>query len=103
VWKENILEYLEMGEAEFRLAGEFFVRVKKEFGGEDEESVKVAELRRLEQEGRMMKEFVQKFQRVARGSEYEGRALVKEFKRGMSKAIRRKLMEAKRSPTSINW
>ena len=51
----------------------------------------------------MMKEFVQKFRRVARGSEYEGRALVKEFKRGMSKAIRRKLMEAKRSPTSINW
>ena len=48
MWKENILEYLEMGEAEFRLAGEFFVRVKKEFGGEDEESVKVAELRRLE-------------------------------------------------------
>ena len=33
-------------------------RVKKEFGGEDEESVKVAELRRLEQEERIMEKFV---------------------------------------------
>jgi len=34
--------------------------------------VKAAELKKLEQEGKMMKEFVQKFKRAARGSEYEG-------------------------------
>jgi len=34
---------------------------------------------------------------VARGSGYEGRVLVEEFKRGISRAIRRKLMEVKRS------
>ena len=33
-------------------------RVKKEFGGKDEESVKVAELKRLEQEERIMEKFV---------------------------------------------
>ena len=32
--------------------------IRKEFGREDEESVKVAELRRLEQESRTMEEFV---------------------------------------------
>ena len=48
-----------------------------------------------------MEEFVQEFRRVVRRSGYEGRPLVKEFKRGMSGAIRRKLMEAKRPPTSI--
>jgi len=48
-----------------------------------------------------MKEFVQEFRRATRGSEYEGRLLVEEFKRGMSGAIRRKLMEAERPSTSI--
>jgi len=34
--------------------------------------VKAAELKKLEQEGKTMKKFVQKFKRAARGSEYEG-------------------------------
>jgi len=36
-----------------------------------------------------------------RGSRYEGRLLVEEFKRRMNKMIRRKLIEAERPPTSI--
>jgi len=48
-----------------------------------------------------MKEFVQEFRRVVRGSRYEGRPLVEEFKRGISGVIRRKLMEAERPPSSI--
>jgi len=36
-----------------------------------------------------------------RGSRYEGRLLVEEFKRRMNKIIRRKLIEAERPPTSI--
>jgi len=57
--------------------------------------VKVAELRRLEQEGKTIKEFVQEFQRAARGSSYKGRPLVEKFKRGMNEIIRRRLMETK--------
>jgi len=49
----------------------------------------------------MMEEFVQEFKRAARGSGYEGRPLVEEFKRGMSRAIRRKLMKTERPSTSI--
>ena len=71
MWKENILEDLEASEVEYKLAGEFLAELKKEFG-EEEESVKVAELRKLEQEGRMIEEFVHEFKRVARGSGYEG-------------------------------
>jgi len=63
--------------------------------------VKVAKLRRLEQEGKMIEEFVQEFRRVIRRSRYKGRPLVKKFKREMSGAIRRKLMEAERPPISI--
>jgi len=74
--------------------------LKKEFGG-DEEAVKVTELRKLEQGGRMMEEFVQEFKRAVRGSGYKRRPLIEEFKRGMNGIIRRKLMEAERPPTSI--
>ena len=70
------------------------------WGGE-EESVKAAELRKLEQGGKTMEEFVQEFKRAARGSGYEGRPLVEEFKRGMNGSIRRKLMEVENPPTSI--
>jgi len=104
VWKENVLEELESGEMEYETAEEFLMTLKKEFGGGEEESVKAAELRKLEQGGRTMEEFVQEFKRAARESGYEGRPLVEEFKRGMNGGIRRKLMEAENPPTSIeNW
>jgi len=61
VWKENILENLEAGEVEYKSAGEFLVKLKREFGGRDEEAVKVAELRKLEQGGRIMEKFMQEF------------------------------------------
>ena len=38
-----------------------FVGAKKEFRGGDEKSVKIAELRRIEQGGRIIEEFVQEF------------------------------------------
>jgi len=53
------------------------------------------------QGGRTMEEFIQEFKRTARGSGYEGRPLVEEFKRGMNGGIRRKLMEAENPPASI--
>ena len=84
-----------------QICGGVLAAIKKEFGREKEESVKVAELKRLEQGGRTMEEFVQEFRRVVRGSGYEGRLLIEEFKREMNRMIRRKLMEAKKPPTNI--
>jgi len=101
VWKENIMEKLESGEVEYESVEEFLTCLKKEFGGGEEESVKAAELRKLEQGGKTMEEFVQEFKRVARGSGYEGRLLVEEFKRGMNGGIRRKLMEVENLLASI--
>ena len=49
----------------------------------------------------MMEEFVQEFKRAARESGYKGRLLVEEFKRGINEVIRRKLIEAKNQPGSI--
>ena len=80
VWKENVMEELEAEEVEYESVEEFLTILKKEFG-EEEEMVKVAELRRVEQGGKTMEEYVQEFKRIARGSGYEGRLLVEEFKR----------------------
>ena len=101
VWKENVMEKLEAGEVEYELVEEFLTSLRKEFGGGEEESVKVAELRRMEQEGKTMEEYVQEFKRTARGSGYKGRPLIEEFKRGMNGGIRRKLMEAENLLASI--
>jgi len=104
IWKENVMEELEAGEMEYESIKEFFTSMKKEFGEGEEEATKAAELRRLEQGGRTMEEFVQIFKRIARGSGYEGWPLVEEFKRDINGGIRRKLMEAENLPTSIeNW
>ena len=101
VWKENVLEELESGKMEYETAEEFLMTLKKEFGGGEEEAVKAAELRKLEQGGRTMEEFVQEFKKAARGSGYEGQPLIEEFKRGMNGGIQRKLMEAENPPASI--
>jgi len=101
IWKENIMEELEIGEIEFELAGEFLAEIKKEFGGEDEESVKIVELKKIKQGGRTIEEFVQDFKRTVRRSGYEGCPLIEEFKWNMNGSIRRKLMEAENQPGSI--
>ena len=58
MWKENIMEEMEVGEVEYESMEEFLTNLKKEFGGGEEESIKVAELRKMEQGGKMMKEFI---------------------------------------------
>jgi len=95
------MEELEAGEMEYETVEEFLMSLKKEFSGGEKESVKAAESRKLEQGGRTMEEFVQEFKRAARESGYKGRPLVEEFKRGMNRGIRRKLMEVENPPTSI--
>ena len=101
MWKENVMEELEAGELEYKSVEEFLMSLKKEFEGGEKESVKAAELRKLKQGGKIMEEFIQEFKRVVRGSRYKGRPLVEEFKRGMNRVIRRKLMKAKNQPGLI--
>ena len=101
IWKKNVLEDLEEEMIEYKSVGEFLIAIKKEFVGRDEELVKVAELKKLEQGGRIMKGFVQEFKRVAQGSRYKGRLLIEEFKRRINDEIRRKLMKTERSPITI--
>ena len=86
---------------EYKNIGEFLVDIKKEFGEGDEELVRVAELRRLEQGRKTIEEFVQEFRRAARESEYEGKPLVEEFKKGINTMICWRPMKSKQQPGLI--
>lgn len=49
IQKENLLKDLKSEEIEFGSTGNFLLKLRKEFGEEDKELVKVAKLRKIEQ------------------------------------------------------
>ena len=87
VQKENTLENLEKGVLEYENVGEFLADIRKEFREGGKESVKVTELKKLEQGRKTIEKFVQEFRRAARESKYKGRLLVEEFKRDINTTI----------------
>ena len=93
IWKKNVLKDLEIGELEYVVVEKFLADLKKKILEGDDKMMKMAELKRIKQESRMMEEFVQKFRRVARESSYERWPLVEKFKIEMNGVIRRKLIE----------
>jgi len=100
-WKDNLLDELAKGESEVESAEQLFAKIRNNFGETSEEERKIEQLRTIEQRGRTCNEYVQEFKKVTRGSSYEKRPLIKEFKQGLNRAIRRKLAEAEEPPTTI--
>ena len=78
-----------------------FTKIRNDFGETLEEERKIEQLRTIEQGGRTCDKYVQEFKKVARGSGYEGRPLIEEFKRDLNGPIRRKLAEEKEPPSTI--
>jgi len=100
-WKDNLLDELAKRELEVESAEQLFTKIRNDFGETSEEERKIEQLRTIEQGGRTCDEYVQEFKKVARESGYEGRPLIKEFKRGLNRSIRRKLAEAEEPLTTI--
>jgi len=100
-WKDNLMDELAKGESEVESVEQLFTKIRNNFGETSEEERKIEQLRTIEQENRTCDEYIQEFKKVTRGSGYEGRPLIEEFKRGLSGVIRRKLAEAEESPTTI--
>jgi len=100
-WKDNLLDKLAKGESEVETAEQLFTKIRDDFGETLEEERKIEQLRTIEQGERTCDEYVQEFKKVARGSGYERRPLIEEFKRGLNGSIRRKLAEAEEPPTTI--
>ena len=95
------MDELAKGESEVKSAEQLFAKIRNDFGETSEEKRKIEQLRTIEQGERTCDEYVQKFKKVARGSGYEGRPFIEEFKRGLNGAIRRKLAKAEELPTTI--
>ena len=100
-WKDNLLNELAKEESEVDSAEQLFAKIRNDFGETSEEERKIEQLRTIEQGGRICNKYVQEFKKTARGSSYEGRPLIKEFKQGLNGAIRRKLAKAEEPPTTI--
>jgi len=96
-----LLDKLAKGKSEVESVEQLFTKIRNDFGEISEEKRKIEQLRTIEQGGRTCDKYVQEFKKVARGSSYEGRPLIKEFKRGLNRSIRRKLTEAEELPTTI--
>ena len=75
IQKENIIENLKSRELEFVIVEEFLVNSKKEFSSKNNKTMKVVELKKLEQRSKTIEKFVQKFRRAARRSRYKKRLL----------------------------
>jgi len=95
------LDKLAKGESEVESVEQLFTKIRNDFGETLEEERKIEQLRTIEQGGRTCDKYVQEFKKVARGSSYERRPLIEEFKRGLNETIRRKLAKAEEPPTTI--
>ncbi len=102
---QQILSYVQGGLESRNLSyvtvRKFLSDLKEEFDRGDNETMKVAELKKVEQESKTIEEFMQEFRRAIRESRHKKRLLIKEFKRWMNVVIKRKLMKAERSPRDI--
>ena len=96
-----MLDKLAKEESEIESAEQLFTKIRNDFGETLEEERKIEQLRTIEQGGRTCDKYVQEFKKVTRGSGYEGRPLIEEFKRGLNGTIRRKLAKAEEPPTTI--
>jgi len=96
-----LLDELAKRESEMDTVEKLFTKIRNDFGETLEEERKIEQLRAIERVGRTCDEYVQEFKKVARGSGYEEKPLIEEFKRGLNGAIRRKLAEAEELLTTI--
>ena len=61
--------------------------MRKEFGRDNDKTIKMVELKRLEQKNKMIEKFIQEFRRAGRESDYKERLLIKEFKQEINRII----------------
>ena len=96
-----MLDELAKEESKVESAEQLFTKIRNDFGETLEEERKIEQLRTIEQGERTYDEYMQKFKKVTRGSGYEERPLIEEFKRELNGSIRRKLAEAEELLTTI--
>ena len=82
-----MLDELAKEESKVESAEQLFTKIRNDFGETLEEERKIEQLRTIEQGERTYDEYMQKFKKVTRGSGYEERPLIEEFKRELNGSI----------------
>ncbi len=102
-WRENMLAKYEdfMDENKPETVDGLFQLIRKDFGDLDEVATKIGKLRTMNQNKLTCDEHVQHFKKTARGTGYEGRALIEEFKRSLNAPLRKRILEGDTTPTTI--
>ena len=72
IQKRNVIEDLESESLSYITVREFLLDLKERFGGGNK-TMKVAELKKVEQKSKTIEELVQKFRNIARESSYKER------------------------------
>ena len=85
------MDKLSKEESKVETVEKLFSKMRNKFGEIAKEEKKVKQLRTIEQKRRMCNKYVQEFKNITRESGYKGQSLIKKFKRGLSRGIRRKL------------
>ena len=58
MWKKNVMENLESRDLGYIIIGEFLSNLKEEFDSWDNKTMKVVELKKIEQENKIIEKFV---------------------------------------------
>ena len=64
------MEDLESRSLSYAMVGKFLLDLKEEFDRRDNETMKMAKLKKVEQESKTIEEFIQEFRRAVRESRY---------------------------------
>lgn len=58
IWKKNVMENLKSRSLSYTMVEEILADLKQKFGGKDNEIMKIAELKKIKQSSKTMKEFI---------------------------------------------
>ena len=100
-WKDNLLDELSKEKLEIEMAEELFSKMRNKFGKTAEKERKIEQLRIIKQGGRTCDKYIQEFKKMTRESSYKGWPLIEEFKRELSRMLRRKLTEVENPLSTI--
>jgi len=100
-WCDYIITLMYKGQQSFLTSDELLKEIDRKFGDMDKRTTQSCKIRTIQQGDRSADEHVQEFEKAALEAGYEGYSLVVEFKHSLNSGLRRRLMELRPMPVTI--
>jgi len=101
IWHDYIVALMYKGQQSFSMSDELLKEIDWKFGDTDKRTTQSLKIRTIQQGDRSADEHVQEFEKAALEAGYEGYPLVVEFKCSLNAGLRRRLMELRPMPMTI--